>query len=120
VSNRHRAAAFRNEVLLYLLRCGFSSARQAPQSYGLPLSERLRRNHGDIIGLPWTLGVRNQQTIDLSTAQNEVRMEAANAETPMYASIQARRNHDIEESYVTMPLSVFVKVLSTLHPDLTS
>ena len=66
---------------------------------------------GDIVGLPWTLGVRCQQTIDLSGAQDQVKVEAQRAGSELFASIQQRRGRSIAESYVTMPLSTFLTVL---------
>jgi hypothetical protein len=100
-------------VLLFLHERGLITAK-APHEHKLPSDERLAaRNHGDIVGLPWTIDVHNQRTIELSTSQDEVARKAKDIGTDRYASIQKRKGHDIEQSYVTMPLGVFVSVLTS-------
>ncbi len=118
-SNKGRALQFRSDVVLHLHAAGFRTASVPREVEGLTLDERQRRNRGDVLGLdPWTIATRNQRHLDLSEAQNEVSQEARNSGHDLYASIQNRKNHPLDESYVTMPLGVFIKVLRELHPEL--
>lgn len=110
-SNKQRSIAYRNDVLLYLKDEGFPEATIRPELRGLTESERQERDTGDIVGLPWTIAVRNQHGLDLSSAMTEVEREAEQAGTDLFASVQRRPRHPIEASYVTMPLAVFVAVL---------
>lgn len=108
-SNRKAAAAFRNEVLVYLHAQGLTTAVKPPERHGLSPEER--RPHGDIQGLPWTVAVRNYVNIGLSEAADEVQAEARAEGKPWFVSVQSRRNHPVEEAYATMPLRVWVQVL---------
>jgi hypothetical protein len=110
-ANRARSLHYRNAVILYLHAAGLTSADTRPELKGLTAKEREANDVGDIVGLPWTLGVRCQQTIDLSGAQDQVLAEAKRAGSDLYASIQQRRGRSIAESYVTMPLLTFLTVL---------
>lgn len=110
-SNKQRTIAYRNDVLLYLISEGLTEATTRPELRGLTEAERQERDTGDIIGLPWTIAVRNQHGLDLSTAMTEVQGEALRAGSELFCSIQRRSRHPIESSYVTMPLSVFVSVM---------
>lgn len=110
-SNKQRSIAYRNDVLLYLISEGFSEATTRPELRGLTETERQKRDTGDIVGLPWTIAVRNQQVLDLGTALTQVEGEAERAGSELYCSIQRRSRHPIESSYVTMSLSVFAAVL---------
>lgn len=110
-SNKQRSLAFRNEVLLYLLRQGLSQADTRPEGRGLSEHERWANDTGDIVGLSWAIGVRNQRDLDLGTAMAEIEREADRAGKELFASIQRRKGHPIESAYVTMPLSAFVAVL---------
>jgi len=113
LSNRSRSDAFRNEVILFLRDAGFPLAHRPDPRRGASKSTRIAQDKGDIIGLPyWTVAVRAQQCLDLSGAADEVATEARRAGRSLYASIQRRRGHVIEESYVTMPLRCFVRVLA--------
>lgn len=111
--NKARASWFRAEVCLLLHDAGFTSARRRSEPKGLSQALREERDVGDILGLePWCIGVRSSQTIDLSGSLDEAAREAANAKTDLFASIQLRKGHPTGQSYVTMPLHVFVKVLA--------
>jgi hypothetical protein len=110
-ANKAQSLAYRNAVILYLHAAGFPKADSRPEMKGLTFKEREANDVGDIVGLPWTLGVRNHQTIDLSGAQDQVKAEAQRAGSDLFASIQQRRGRSIAESYVTMPLSTFLTVL---------
>lgn len=111
IGNKAQSLAYRNAVILYLRDAGFIRADTRPELKGLSLKEREANDVGDIVGLPWTLGVRNHQTIDLSGAQDQVTAEAGRAGSELFASIQQHRGRSVAESYVTMPLSTFVTVL---------
>jgi hypothetical protein len=110
-TNKARSTAFRIEVLLYIHEHGFTNATTRPETKGLTMSERLKRDTGDIVGLPWTLGVRRYEVLKLGEAQNEVKEEAERAGTSLYASIQHRKDHPVSDAYVTMPLHVFLEVM---------
>jgi len=114
-----RAAHLRwvNELALFFHEVGFPSVRRATGAVAKPIRQVL--DHGNLIGLPWTLAVRNQQNLNLSAAVDEVADEAALNGTQLFASIQRRHGSaDTVDAYVTMPLHVFVKVLYKLHPEL--
>ena len=118
-SNRSRNLAFRNEVILFLRDCGHTTADSRSETKGLPFAERQARDTGDIVGLPWVLGVRCQQVIDLSGSIDEAATEAERAAVGEYASIQRRKGHPTEDAYVTMPLKVFSRVLHA-WPDVAA
>ncbi len=68
-SNKSTNSRLQNEIIVELHRAGFVDAHRPPEHKGLTVSERITRNHGDIVGTPWTLGVRAEQTLRLSKAQ---------------------------------------------------
>lgn len=110
-SNRARTFAFRDELLLYLHEEGFPEATQRPALRGLAFAQRAKADPADIVGLGWSLTVRRQQTIDLSDALDSAKLKAAWAGKKLYAAVHYRKAHGVGESYVTMPVSVFIEVL---------
>jgi hypothetical protein len=117
MSNRTPAATLRREVIRELHHAGLTGAHPAPEPKGLTVSERLRRDHGDILGLPWALSLHASQTLDLSGAQNQVTAEAERGGYDLRAVIHKRSGHDVTGAYVVLPLSVFIQVLRRLHPE---
>lgn len=115
-SSRVRNYQFRDQCILYLRDEGFTSADARPEVKGLPRNQRELLDHGDIVGLPWVLGCRAQQNIDLSGSLDEAKREAERAGVTTYASIQLRKAHSVKDAYVTMPLSVFTDVLRRYGP----
>jgi hypothetical protein len=116
-SNKGRTLAFRDEVVLYLQHEGFEHVTRRRDLSRAKLSEILREDAGDIIGLPWALSVHRKKTIDLSDALENAEFQAHTARTKLYATVHHRRGAGVASAYVTMPMSVFVEVLrSTLDP----
>jgi hypothetical protein len=116
-SNKGRCNDFRRKVIDELHRAGLVNAHRPIEHKGLTISERLRRDHGDIIGLPWTLAVSAAQTLDLSGMQNEVRAQAERGGCDLYAAIHKRKNHPVAGAFVVMPLATFIETLRRLHPE---
>jgi hypothetical protein len=108
---------FRDEVIRELHRAGFTAAHRPPEPKGLTLSERLRRNHGDVVGVPWALAVRASKTLNLAGAQAEIKAEAAQGGHDLYAAVHKRKNHPVAGAYVVMPLATFIEVVRRLHPE---
>lgn len=115
-SNKGAHYVFRTAVIDELRRAGFADARAPFEPKGLPLSERLRRDHGDVLGTPWALGIRASKVLDLSGAQNEVQFQAQQGGQEFRAVIHKRMAHDVSAAYVVMPLSIYLAVLRRLHP----
>lgn len=109
-SNRLRTLAFRDELVLYLRDQGFDVTRR-PDLATSKLSDRLRNDPGDILGLPWALCVRRLATIDLSESVLMAKAKALTAGTVLYAAVHHRRDAGIDQAYVTMPMSVWLSVL---------
>lgn len=119
-SNFQRSYWYRNAVVLHMQEQGLHSAASV-QVEPSPNSRPTGLTHGDISGIPgWTVGVRSQLGLDLSTAQREVSREAELDGSGLYVSIQKRIGHPIEESYCTMPLHVWLSVIDQLNPSLRS
>lgn len=116
-SNKDANHRFRREIIQELHRAGLVNAHRPIEHKGLTISERLRRNHGDIVGLPWALAVSAAQTLDLSGTQHEIKAEAERGGHELYAAIHKRKNHAVSGAYVVMPLLVYVDVLRRLHPE---
>lgn len=116
-SNKGRSYAFRNEVLLYLHDVGFGSATSRRELKGLSSEDRIAADQGEILGLPWTIGVHASESLNLSGDLDRVSRQAATAGRDIFACISKRRGRRLEESYVTLPLETFARVLTMLHPD---
>ena len=120
MGNKARSIAFRNEILLHFHARGFRSAARKKEPKGMSLHELMKVDRGDIVGLPWTILARNQLTIDASAMQDLAKNAALDNGHELYAVIQSRRTRDVSESYVTLPLSVFTRVLARLHPEIVT
>lgn len=81
---------------------------------------RARRNvlHGskdigdiDTENQKWALELKNCAKMELAQWVEEARKEAANADRPWFAVIHKRRMKRAGDSFVTMPLHVFIDVL---------
>lgn len=81
------------------------------------------RDRGDVAGLDadgWVLECKREKALDLATALNEAKREAANAKVRWYAAVCYRRRSKghpggVAGSYVAMPLSTFREVLAELR-----
>ena len=84
------------------------------RSHGFPWAERRvqggSKDRGDVGGVPAvTLEVKNCARLEPAAWVDEAAVEAANAGTEVYAVVAKRRGKgDVGQSYVIMPLSVFV------------
>lgn len=83
---------------------------------GFPHVERrtLRGNKdcGDIAGLPeWVLELKATKGIELGATLTEAKKEAENAGVHKYAAIHKRRQANVRDSFVTLPLWLFVSML---------
>ena len=66
-------------------------------------------DRGDLVHPTWTVEVKapgRGQPLNLSTAMNEARAEAANAGTDLYAVVSRRTGYPIGEAFFTMPLEM--------------
>jgi hypothetical protein len=110
-SNRGRTLAFRDEIVLYLQHEGFEHVTRRRDLSHAKLSQILREDPGDVLGLPWALSIRRQKTIDLSDSLLMARCKASTGRTKFYAAVHHRRDAGVADAYVTMPMAVFVEVL---------
>lgn len=77
-------------------------------------------DRGDVSGVyfmgePFVLECKNCRRMELSSWMDEADAEAGNADAPYYAVIHKRRgcgDKSFGDNYVTMPLSVFERILS--------
>jgi hypothetical protein len=73
-------------------------------------------DRGDVAGLPdWAVEVKATRDIDLAGALNEAEREANNAGAIWYAAIIKRRNRNIGQAYVTMPLYLWAELVRRFH-----
>jgi hypothetical protein len=77
------------------------------------------RDRGDLVHPQWTVEVKatgRGRPLDLSTAMNEAKVEAANAGTDRYAVITRRTGYPTGEAFFVMPLWLAAQVV----PDLAT
>jgi hypothetical protein len=73
------------------------------------------KDKGDITGIPdWTLELKDTEPMNFSALLNQAIIEAANAGTTFFAGIQKRRNKNVRDAYVVLPLWLFARVLKRL------
>lgn len=73
------------------------------------------RDQGDITGIEdWTLECKDWEKIDLAGFVDEAAIEAANAGTRWFAAVIKRRRKNVRESYVVMPLWLFINLVKQL------
>lgn len=96
-----KGSAYERLVVGYLRKHGFDAER----TYGAGRQD----DRGDIRGLAETvIECKDVQRIDLSTIVDEAKREGDNAKARLAVSVIKRRNRNVSESYVVMPLSDFV------------
>jgi hypothetical protein len=111
-SNKARNYAFRLEVIMALRAAGYTSAFRPEEPKNVAPGM-----HGDVLGVPGcTIAVRNQRDLALAEAMNEVEREATAEGNDLYVSVQHRRAHPVEQAYATMPLHVFIRLLTHVLP----
>ncbi len=114
VSSKGESYAFRDQVVLALHDAGFTSAHRPGEPRGRSAAEKVR---GDVLGLPVTIAVRNTVHLDLSGALREAQREAHAEGHELYVSVQSRRGHPVENSFVTTDLATWLRMLARLHPE---
>jgi hypothetical protein len=75
------------------------------------------KDRGDLVHPTWTVEVKapgRGRPLDLSTAMNEAKREAANASTHLYCVVSRRTAYPLEEAFVTIPLWMARQVVSGL------
>lgn len=116
VSNREAGIRFRNEVVLYLQANGVP-ARDPFE--GKRLSELVGdpECYSDVAGVePWVIDIRTGRGLELSSGLADARRSALATGSEWYATVQARRGHALAETYVTLPLHVFARILRDEAP----
>lgn len=105
--NGRKGAAFERAVADLFQADGFMWADRKPK--------RGARDAGDVTGIEgWTLELKNEKTIQLAGAVDEATIEAANAGTPWFAAIIKRRNKNVRDAYVVLPLWLFIRLVKQL------
>lgn len=104
-----KGSKFERDVVEYLKRQGWKVSR----AYGAGAN----RDVGDIYGL-WRTVVecKNEQRIDLAGYMQELEVEMENAEALWGAAVVKRRNKPTADSYVVMPMKLWVRVIEKLIP----
>lgn len=105
--NRSKAkgTAFESDLIRYLQSNGYPDAERRALSGVL--------DKGDVAGVAgWVLEAKNHREMDLATWIAEAQREAINAKTWRYAVVHKRRGKGIRDAYVTLPLWLFVSILS--------
>lgn len=77
--------------------------------------QRGARDEGDLTPGPlvdWVFECKAEKRMALSTAMNEAKVEAANAQATFYAVIQKRRMKGVNEAYAVVPLWMFRMMLA--------
>lgn len=70
---------------------------------------------GDVAGLKdWVLELKNHKQIDLAGFCDEAKKESENAGSRFWAVVAKRRNRNIKDCYVIMPLGQFRDILVDL------
>lgn len=101
--SKQKGTAWETAVVRYLQAGGFDVYRKALSG---------NQDQGDIGGLEgWTLEAKDRKQISLAQFVTEAETEAAHAGTPWYAAIVKRRQKNVADGYVVMPLKVFVGFL---------
>jgi len=101
--SKQKGTAFESALVDYLRANGFPRAERRAQRGTL--------DAGDIAGLPATIEAKNCKLTELGPWMDEAKTEAKNAGTALYAVVHKRRQHSTAESFVTLPLHLFVEML---------
>lgn len=97
---KERGSAYERLVVAYLRSRGFDVER----TYGAGRQD----DRGDVRGLTDTvLELKDLQRIDLSTIVDEAKRERDNANVSLAVAVIKRRNRNVSESYVVLPLADF-------------
>ena len=70
---------------------------------------------GDLLGdgvlADWCLEVKNHKSIDLASFVDQAETEARNAKSKWFAAIVKRRNKNVKDAYVVMPLWMWTELI---------
>lgn len=113
LANKARTLAFRDSVVLALHEHGVDAARRPELDLSLSGARRQAVDRGAVEGLPWTINVHRQQTMDLSGSLDKVRERAVTDGSERYACIHHRKGHGVADAYVVMPLTVFARTIGS-------
>lgn len=101
--SKQRGTRFETDVVRYLNEQGVSCERRALQGAA---------DKGDIAGIRgWVLELKCHREMALGSWAKEAAVEAARDNAAQWAVIHKRRMHGIQDAFVTIPLSTFVKIL---------
>jgi hypothetical protein len=102
-ASKQKGTAFETAVVRFMQAAGFDVERRALQG---------SLDKGDIAGLDgWVLECKAEKAITLAEYMKEAEQEAVNAGVPWYAAIVKRRNKNVSDAYVVLPLKVFIGFL---------
>lgn len=104
-ASRKKGTAFETAVVDYL------------RAHGHPYAERRAvrgvRDAGDIAGvIGWCLEVKNHRELSLGEWAGEAQREAVNGRCYRWAVIHKRRQKNVRDAYVTLPLWLFAALLA--------
>jgi hypothetical protein len=90
------------------------------QTHGFPHAERraLRgvNDAGDVAGVVgWVLEVKNHAKLDIGNWSREAAREAVAGSVRRWAVIHKKRQANVSEAYVTMPLRLFAELLGDVE-----
>jgi hypothetical protein len=92
-------------------------AHRPVEHKGLTISERVRRNRGEVVCLRWALVVRPSRRSTWPARRQKSRPRQPRAGGDLYAAVHKRKNHPVAGAYVVLPLHVYIDVLRRLHPE---
>ena len=104
-ASKRKGTAFESAVVEFL------------RTHGFPYAERraLRgvRDCGDVAGvIGWTLELKNHRAMDLGTWATEAEKEAMNDHGYRWAIVHKRRQRNVRDAYVTLPLWLFAALVA--------
>jgi hypothetical protein len=105
--NGDRGARFERAVADLFMAAGFMWADRKVK--------RGVRDRGDVTGIEdWTLECKDWDRLNFAGFVDEAALEAVNAGTRWFAAIVKRRRKNVRESYVVMPLWLFIDLVKQL------
>lgn len=111
-SNKGASYVYRLEVLEALHAAGFTGAHRPRERHARDAAPQA---HGDILGLPLTLAVRNERSLGLAEALDEAAHEAQAQGHELFAVVAHRRGHaDVLDSYAVTSLDVLIKFMHSV------
>lgn len=115
-SNKGASYLFRSELVHVMHEAGWHKARRAPEPK-LPTEKKLT---GSVIGLPFTVVVRNAIQIDLSASVDDAKRKAAAEGNPFGFAVQNRRSFPTTDAFVVCDVTTWLAVMAQLYPGQVS